>query len=60
MKKSDKNKSDNAEDLKKKLEAIIEHSRAENEALRKILRGLEKNKNNIDHKKDTIKIKRKK
>jgi hypothetical protein len=45
MKKSDINKNDNAEFLKKKLEAIIEHSRAENEALKKILKGLEKMNN---------------
>ena len=44
MKKSEKKKQeiDNTEALKKKLEAIIEHSRAENEALKKILTGLEK------------------
>ena len=44
MKKSEKEKQeiDNTEALKKKLEAIIEHSRAENEALKKILTGLEK------------------
>lgn len=42
MKKSDTNEKDNAETLKEKLEAIIEHSRAENEALKKILKGLEK------------------
>ncbi len=42
MKKSNKNEIDNAEALKKKLEAIIEHSKAENEALKKILSGLEK------------------
>lgn len=46
MKKSDINEKDNAEALKKKLEAIIEHSRAENEALKKILKGLEKINNN--------------
>lgn len=59
MNKSKKNESDNAEALKKKLEAIIEHSKAENEALRKILSGLEKNKNIINDKKNTIKSKNK-
>lgn len=51
---SKKSESDNAEALKKKLEAIIEHSKAENEALRKILSGLEKNKDIINNKKDSI------
>ena len=60
MKKSENNGVDNAEDLKKKLEAIIEHSRAENEALRKILRGLEKNNDTIKIKKDSIKTNKKK
>ncbi len=46
MKKSDKRKPDKAEELNKKLEAIIEHSKAENEALRKILKGLERVKDN--------------
>ncbi len=45
MSKSKKNESDNAEAIRKKLEAIIEHSRAENEALKKILTGLEKMNN---------------
>lgn len=48
MKKTKTNEAENAEALKKKLDAIIEHSKAENEALRKILTGLEKNKNDID------------
>lgn len=54
------NEIDNADALKKKLEAIIEHSKAENEALRKILSGLEKNKDTIKDKKNTIKSKREK
>lgn len=57
MSKLKKDESDNAEALKKKLEAIIEHSKAENEALRKILSGLEKNKDIINNKKNTIKKK---
>lgn len=60
MKNSKKDEIDNAEALKKKLEAIIEHSKAENEALRKILSGLEKNKDIINNKKQTIKSKSKK
>lgn len=54
MKNSNKKETDNAEALRKKLEFIIEHSQAENEALRKILRGLEKNNDLIKNKKDTI------
>lgn len=44
MKKSETEKQeiDNTEAWKKKLEAIIEHSRAENEAFKKMLTGLEK------------------
>lgn len=51
MKKSKKHEADDAETLNKKLEAIIEHSRAENEALRKILNGIEKNKDKLKYKK---------
>jgi hypothetical protein len=60
MDKSKKNEPYNAEALKKKLEAIIAHSKAENEALRKILSGLEKNKDIINDKKNTIKSQREK
>jgi hypothetical protein len=44
MKKGNKNETENAEALKKKLEKIIEQSKSENEALKKILSGLEKMK----------------
>ena len=44
MKKLKKNKTENAKALTKELEEIIEHSKSENEALRKILQGIEKNK----------------
>lgn len=46
MKKLKDNKTENAKALTKELEEIIEHSKSENEALRKILDGLEKSKNN--------------
>jgi len=42
MKKSKNNDIENDDSINKKLDAIIEHSKAENEALRKILLGLEK------------------
>ena len=60
MKKTNNDKEDNTKELNEKLEAIIEHSKAENEALRKILRGLEKNKDTIKIKKDSIKTNKKK
>jgi hypothetical protein len=57
MKNSKKKETNNAEALRKKLESIIEHSQAENKALRKILRGLQQNNDLIKNKKDTIKHK---
>jgi len=47
VKKLKNNSSENAKALTKELKEIIEHSRSENEALRKILIGLEKNKATI-------------
>lgn len=46
MKKTKIDKIENAKTLTKELEEIIEHSKSENEALRKILKGLELNKDN--------------
>jgi len=42
MTKANKQEEDEAVELNKKLEAIIEQSTAENAALKKILKGLEK------------------
>jgi len=44
MKKDKTNEGDKANEINKKLEDIIEQSRSENEALKKILTGLEKMK----------------
>lgn len=51
MKKSKNRETADAETINKKLEAIIEKSKVENEALRKILRGLEKTTEKKDIKK---------
>ena len=40
-KRTKKGESEKTDDLNKKLDKIIEHSRTENEALKKILKGLE-------------------
>jgi hypothetical protein len=45
MRKSKNNDIENDDSIKKKLDAIIEHSKLENGALRKILLGLEKKEN---------------
>ena len=42
MEKDKANKGDKANEINKKLEDIIEQSRSENEALKKLLSGLEK------------------
>lgn len=46
MKKSKINKIENAKTLTKELEEILEHSKSKNVALRKILKGLEIDKDN--------------
>jgi len=46
MKQTKKNRTESAENLTKELKEIIEHSKSENKALRKILDGIKKNKNN--------------
>lgn len=45
MTKANKQEADDAAELNKKLEAIIEQSTTENAALKKILKGLEKMNN---------------
>lgn len=50
MTKANRQEADDAAELNKKLEAIIEQSTTENKALKKILKGLEKMNN-----KETVK-----